>query len=342
MKKILNSSRHHVRGLTLIELMIGITLGLFVLLALITVMSRNSGNQAELDRTVRQMENARFALDTLSEDIMHAGFYSEFSPRSLPVTPASTNPNICATNTSAMGWDTATTPMQLPAPIQGIDGSTAATCLTNRRAGTEAVLIRRADTGPELALTAGTNNNLYIQISRCPADASRIRVAASVTAADFPLRNPNCTGANNSKRRLIHRGYFIATCNDCTGAGDGIPTLKRIEMINGTLRLASIAEGVEQLQLEYGIDTTTPTADGVPDLFVKADAIDGTAPMIWPNVVATRIHMLVRNDRATAGYQDTRTYKLGAGVSIDKPNDGFKRTVASTTVRLVNVGGRFE
>jgi type IV pilus assembly protein PilW len=98
----------------------------------------------------------------------------------------------------------------------------------------------------------------------------------------------------------------------------------------------SVAEGVENLQLEYGLDTNV---DGVPDVFVTADGVDGTAPNLWQNVVAVRLHVLTRSTQPTPGYTDVRTYQLGS-VAVTPPADGNKRTLMTTTVRLHNVGGR--
>lgn len=51
--------------------------------------------------------------------------------------------------------------------------------------------------------------------------------------------------------------------------------------------------------------------------------------------------MLVRSTRPTAGYTDTKTYRLG-GQPIGPFNDQFKRHVFSTSVRFHNVSGRRE
>lgn len=328
------------RGFTLVELMIALTLGLLILLALTVLFARNSGNQAELERTVRQLESARFALDAMTEDTMHAGYYGEFNPNTLTVPPAYQMPDPCATAAASQGWNTEVAPavpVQIPVPIQGIAANAGAACLTDQQANTEAIVVRRADTGPAITLAQGNNTNLYIQIARCGLDTARIR-AATVPSATLTLRLPDCATVNDSLRRLTQRTYYIATCNDCA-AGDGIPTLKRVEMINGQLQTVSIAEGVENLQVEYGVDTN---ADGSPDKFVTTAGVNGVAPDQWQNVVSVRLHLLTRSTQATAGFTDARTYQLGPNVAVAAPGDGFKRTLMTTTVRLYNVGGRRE
>ena len=335
--------RAQASGYTLIELVIAMGLGIAILLALTLLFSQNSGNQLELERTVRRLENARFSVDTLTEDVVHAGFYSDFNPNTVEPAPTYTSPSPCAIVMTALGWVAADpaigTAMQLPRPVEGIPAGTTFSCLTNRRANTEAIVIRRAETGPTIAWTAGRSDNLYIQAGRCASDPAPVRIAAVPTSEPektFNLRQPDCATVNNALRRLLQRTYYVATCNDCD-ADDGIPTLKRVEMINGALRTTSIAEGVENIQFEYGVDTS---GDGVPDSMVAASAVSAAD---WQNVVAVRMHILTRSTQPAPGYVETRNYQLG-GVTIDKSTlaDGFKRTLLSTSVRLNNVGGRRE
>lgn len=341
------------RGFTLIEIMVALAIGMVILLALTVLFSRNAGNQSELERSTRQMENARFSMDTLAEDLMHAGYFGDFNPDKLPNAPAYQTPNPCAVAVASQGWDTSGATPQIPVAVQGIAAGTAVTCLTNRLAGTEAITVRHADTNAALSFAGGNANNLYIQVSRCPvpsADAKLV-LAAAVPATSpetvFNLRVPGtdtscATGAtvNDSIRRLVQRTYYIASCNDCT-TNDGIPTLKRVEMVDGALRVISIAEGVENLQVEYGLDTN---ADGRPDSFntMGSGVINGTAPNVWQNVVSARLHMLTRGTEPTSGYVDVRTYSMGPDVSITPAADRFKRSLMTTTVRLVNVGMRKE
>jgi type IV pilus assembly protein PilW len=270
---------------------------------------------------------------------MHAGFFGEFNPDTMPDAPAYQTPDPCATAVADQGWNTAVTPVQMPVPVQGIAAGTAVGCLANRLAGTEALVVRHAETGAPTTLAAGNSNNLYVQIARCGLDTSRIR-AAAVPSGTLTLRLPDCATVNDVLRRLTQRTYYIAACNDCV-ANDGVPTLKRVEMIDGALRTMSVAEGVENLQVEYGLDTND---DGRPDNFVTmgSGAINGVAPNVWQNVVAVRVHLLTRSTQPTPGFSDTRTYRLGPDVAVATPGDGNKRTLMTTTARLNNVGGRRE
>jgi type IV pilus assembly protein PilW len=331
------TGRRSVRGFSLTELMVALAIGLTIMMALSILFFRNSRNQGELERTLRQLESARFSLDTLAEDVMHAGYYSDFSPLQLPTAPTFTTPGACPAAIADLGWDAAATPPNIPVPVQGIaEGGTNPACLADRdTAVTEALILRHAETGPAISSGASKAGNLYIQVSGCDQEiVANKSIYVLEGGGTFDLRRPDCSTVNDAVRRWVQRTYYVASCNDCA-AKDGIPTLKRVEWVDGAMQTISIAEGVENIQMEYGLDTAG--SDGQPDTFVN---VGGVAD--WTQVVALRLHLLVRSTEITQGYVDARTYQVGPDVTVTKPADGYKRTVMTTTVRLNNVGGRRE
>jgi type IV pilus assembly protein PilW len=142
--------------------------------------------------------------------------------------------------------------------------------------------------------------------------------------------------------------YFVANNND---PGDGIPTLKRAELgANGEFSVVPLVEGIENLQLEYGLDTD---GDSMPDA-VTADpgtyggcAADPCYVANWLNAVTAKIHLLSRSTEATPRYRDTKTYPLGlqadgTELTVGPFNDGFKRHAYTETIRMNNPAGRRE
>jgi type IV pilus assembly protein PilW len=122
----------------------------------------------------------------------------------------------------------------------------------------------------------------------------------------------------------------------------------RVSLVNGAYTTPQpLIEGIEAFRVEYGIDTlgtnglpisATNPGDGSADSYVAC------APCTQDqlaNIVAVKLHVLARNLEATPGYTDSKSYQLG-GTAIAAANDGFKRHVFSTTVRLVNPSGRRE
>jgi type IV pilus assembly protein PilW len=104
-----------------------------------------------------------------------------------------------------------------------------------------------------------------------------------------------------------------------------------------------LIEGVESLQISYGIDTTAPDADGVVDAYVAAkgpigDATDSVSD--WSRVVAVRMGLLIRS---TVPIESDLAAALPAsapvnGVTVTFPSAGTKydRRVFTTTVAVRN------
>jgi len=82
----------------------------------------------------------------------------------------------------------------------------------------------------------------------------------------------------------------------------------------------------------------------VADQFVTAAGLtcNSAADCVAANVVEVRMHVLARSLEATPGFTDTKTYVLGNTGTLGPFNDGFKRHVFTTSVRLVNPAGRRE
>lgn len=324
------------RGFTLIEIMVALAIGLVILLAMSVMYARNSSNFSEIEKTGDLLENARYALDVMTEDAQQAGFYSEINPGSLGVTWNDTA-DPCATDATGMGWDTSTSAVTMPVAVHGYTSSDTVTCLDNRLAGTPAVTMRHSE-GDTTVTTAGVKTgNVYLQVSRCESD-TRVIVASS-TATDFTLQNIGCTGVIDELRRFMVRTYYVSSCSDCPSGtpGDGIPTLKRAELVDGQIRITPIAEGIEKAAFEYGVDVD---GDGKPDEFIDASQMGTSTTRLWRNVVSVRMTLLARARTPTQNYTDPRTYTI-EGVAYT-PADAYKRTLLTSTVRLLTVAGRLE
>ena len=103
------------------------------------------------------------------------------------------------------------------------------------------------------------------------------------------------------------------------------PTLKRAEWIGAEIVVTPIAEGIENLQIEYGFDAD---GDGKPDEYPRRAP---TPPSVaeygkWSNVMAVRMYALVSLDRPQPGYVDTTKQFDSGPAGITQPaNDGYRR-----------------
>jgi len=349
------------RGLSLIELMISITIGLLILSALATLFVNQSRTRIELDKSNRLIDNGRYALEVLSENLRLAGFYGERELTTLPVmsdpcTSDLVSPNLTdlrdALGLHVNGYD-ATAATGVGATIASPPcGLTTA----NLKSGSDILVLRRADTTP-IAAASAVSGTHYIQLSNCKYDTATSVI--DTTAANFVLRQHDCTSISTlpaaNVRRFFVQTYYISP-NNVTG--DGIPTLKLKELDpagTGVFITTPLVEGIEYLQVDYGIDGDN-NADGVMDDInndgvVSVEDTDGAAdsyvtscatPVCWSNIVSVRLNVIARNIETTTGYTNTSTYTLGQAGTFGPFNDSYKRHVFTQTVRLTNPSSRRE
>ena len=340
-------------GFSVMELMISITIGLFLLVGLVSVFATSNRTYIDLSRASQQIENGRFATQLLSDEIAHAGFYGRYS-QSLSVTAAPLTP--CeSSNASNLLKDAAL-------PIYGYDapGSVPAalTCLAanNFVPGTDILVIRRVDStmaagdAASIPNAALTNGGIYMQANADSTSTPIVGVGSGVGTTDvgtFSLKNRD--GISVAPIRRYHVSiYFIAPCSVPAGGGtvcanngtdDGgrpIPTLKRLDLTsNGVMSVIPLVEGIENMQIDYGVDGD---GNGVPD---GAYTTSPATAADWANVVTVRINLLARNTEPTASFTDDKTYDMGLAGNVT-PLGSYKRHVYNAVIRVVNPAARRE
>ena len=368
------SSLHRQRGMTLIELMISMTIGLILLAALTVLIVQQSSTQAELEKSSRQIENGRYAMYLLNEDVQMAGYYGEFSgtiavPGPVPVAVPGALPDPCLTTASALE-------AAMVFPVQGYDFPNASTvrpsCIAaaNHVSGTDILVVRRVEpaTSTLAVAAAAAGGQVYLQSGLTTSGLEfnkKLGTGADAAGTSvFTLLNKDGTTA--SLRKFVVRIYFVSPCSvmsgtACTSADDGgkpIPTLKMLELSASggatTLSTTPLVEGIENLQIDYGIDTT---GDGSPDGQFLSTPPLYPSPSVsvvprWADTVALRMHLLARNNESSAGYVDPKTYAMGynsaAAVQTVAPVTDtygnnvrpYKRHVFSQLIRIVNPSSR--
>lgn len=345
----LSTTAQRQSGLSLVELMVAVVIGMLLLAGLLGVVTSSSRNYGELNKTSRQLENGRYALELLKEEIQHAGFYGGFY--TLPAPPG-TLPDPCGVTLAALEG-------ALGLPLQGYNAPTNASALSclddaDFLAGTDILVVRHTDTNPAV-MGALEANRFYFQGTGAGYVLAKEDGDTSNDAATWNL-NWRVWDATTSSSSLqpaplfpfrVHI-YFVSPCSVPTAShcdtsadgGDPIPTLKRLVLsVDGagpTMSLEPLVEGIENLQFDYGIDADE---DGSPD---GAYTTSPASTTDWANVVTVRVNLLARNIEPTAGHTDTKTYSLGVAGTVGPANDAYKRHVYSALVRAVNVSSRRE
>ena len=395
------------RGFSIVEFMIAMTIGLFLIAGLVYLIAETSRSRAEIERSSRQIENGRYALERIAEDIRHAGFFSEYY--SVPAAGASGFPaSLTAALPCATAVGTASPPTELqagmPLAIQAYDGggtlpsdltgASGANCAAaglvaaNWQPNTDILVVRRAATtricpsdatlpntlgllgaarccptapaAPYTSPTCGTDvitANIaqapYINQPLIQTTANDYRLFLGSGVANFDLTKPSAhttTTRNIAVRRYVVRIYFVAKCNvpasgtTCDGTtddgGSPIPTLKMLELGAGpAFSMLPVAEGIEQLQFDFGIDTT---GDGVADTISMCDSTTPCSAAQFGNVVTVQVNIVARNAEISPNYVDDKTYSLGLKGYTTATNDKYRRHAYSSLVRVSNVAMRRE
>lgn len=367
--------RHWQKAFTLIELMIAMTIGLVLLGALLAVFVNQSRANREMAKMNMLIENGRFAIQLLENDLVHAGYWGELDYTSENATFARLGgadliPDPCL---AVASWTSEYKKTLLAIPVQGytdetgLSGCGVAGVLTT----SDVLLVRRANTC--LYGAAGCEDSAdrgpHIQISNCHSETSPDPApyvieptGTNPLPATFPLRKKNCptptppTTIQTPLRKVVSNIYYLATNN-------GQPTFMRRSLVNGVYVAQPLLEGIEYFRVEYGIDengrnglpiSNTNPGDGSADRFIttaelaaapvnpdtdSACDIAGSRCFLLANTVAIRIRILARALEPTPGYQDTKIYP---GMTTAAKNDNFKRHAFSRTIRLVNPSGRRE
>lgn len=368
----------HQRGLSLIELMIATVLGLIIVAALTQLFADVTRANREMAKTNSQIENARYAMQLLRNDIVHGGYWGAHVPEfddimysEVPADVPTLIPDPCLPNAS---WTAAYEEALVGIPIQSYTGSPSGTCNTILSGeltanGTDVLVVRHADTCAAgttncAADVTGTNAPLYVQVSNF---LTQLEAPGPYYAMGAPYDKLNRVGVAAEKRLFVQNIYFIKD------NANGIPSLYRSEFgvssgVPAQLAAQEIVPGVERFRVELGIDSLSETGDaidytvevdwqdpddwkiptnrgdGIPDgAFVHCTAA-GTSPCALAdliNVATVKIYILARADEPSPGYTDTKTYQLGT-LSVPAFGDNFKRHVFSSTIRLNNISGRRE
>lgn len=318
--------RKRQSGFTLVEIMVAMLLSLILGVAIVTVFVNNSHSFSQDDNVMRMQDDARFALQQIAFDLSMAGHYAELLSPALVTPDAALTVGLDCGPAGAPNWVYQTT---LPATgdslsVIALDNVSSAQVVADHSCfladevapGTDVVSIKRVAGAEAAALRNGavylrTNGTVGLLFREPLAGTPSVAVALPRTEWEY--------------RPAIYyiRQYAYAL-------GDNIPTLCR-KVLGGaapSMQTECIATGIENLQIEYGIDTTS---DGNPNVYMSAPTLADLQ-----NVVSARIYLLARTTDADVRHVNQKTFSIGNAPDYS-PNDSFHRRVYSTTVAVQNI-----
>ena len=307
----------HDRGLTLIELMVSMVIGLILMIAVVATYLGASGAGRASEAQGRMNEDAQAALGILAQQLRMAG---DNPKRSNYQSAAPRNPVYVAGTYAVRGCDGKFSDITTAASIQAL------TCDAGGGAAADSIAISYEADGFNTVATSGgaATDCLGNSLPVVPAvpqpqmwDGTAVVLATGITY----------TVADNR--------FYIATSDAikspslyCKGSGNATPQ--------------PLVENVEDLQLTYGI---AKSASATPDVagYLNAAGIVANADLSlladdvrWSKVITVRICVVMRSDLPVVTDAVSARYTKCDGTLNTSPPDLRLRRAYSTTVVLRN------
>jgi type IV pilus assembly protein PilW len=324
-------------GLTLIELMVAMTIGLLLLGGAASLFISNKRIYREQEEMSRLQENGRFALELLIHDIRMTGYVGCHDEMGKVVNLVSTDPTVLTAYLSrvegseaAANWLPSGSTGDVASMVAGSDGitlrylnPTIVRLATAMAPGAlDADLDVAADSGADADVDMIIADNSLLAIADCA--TTDVFAAGNVDEDSIPhaATLSKAYGEDAQIMRLVARRYFIR--NDANGDPG-------LWVTWNTGAAEELIQGVENMQILYGIDTG---GDGVADTYLNAAAVN--AATAWAAVASVRIALLLRTVDVNAHNEiDTRTYTL-LNTNVGPFNDQRRRRVFTATVSIRN------
>ncbi|MGB1270711.1 MAG: PilW family protein [Endozoicomonas sp.] len=347
------------KGFSLVEMLVALVLGLVLFTGVGHLVLASNKSWVLQDELARIQENARLALDILSQDIRSAGYTG--------CPPQASLANALYTDSDNRRWM-----MHFDKGILGIPfwGSSDESVIghLDSNAISEAIVVHSIDQARAIAVRGhdeGTatvtlasehsfdEGDLLALTSRNCKQVSVFR-GGSATAGSSVSHPAGNSGSLYNCTSLLQGHYNCHTStigadklNDQDGVlsplqsrafylrnSNGVPTLYRKragEYTSGnSINAEALVEGIERLNLRYGVDSDL---DGVANQYLSASDI-GLYSSDWQKVVSVKLELLARSFSEVA--PQPQVYFFG-GQKVT-PADQYVRRSFMTTIELRNRG----
>ena len=315
-------------GLTLVELMISMTIGLVLIGGTLFVYTSARGAYTTNESYALMQENARFALSVIEPDLQLSGYWGRHRDASVIVGSARERASVLGGITDDCGPNWV---VQFDEYIEGFNDVTAWNewaCVDGAdiQPNSDVFAIRRVSERPVDALVDG---QIYMRSSEAP-----------LSEVFIGNNEPTSLPDSADNYAVIANAYYVSPLSLSIAVGpndEAVPALRRIQLVSQagvpTMLDTEITTGIEDMQIQYGIGPANVRGTrGAAQVYVS-DISNLTPPNT--TVRSMRIWLLMRAERLETGYIDDKTYQLG-DKNIAAENDGFRRLVVSKTVFFRN------
>ena len=328
------TGRQLQRGLSLVELMVAMGIGVFLLAGAVAVFGKTRDLYRTNDATARLQETARYAMSTIEADLRMANSWGlmttpnaiDNSPRLDTANPPAIAPGYAlpaelAPYAGAISQCGAMWAVKLFAYVEANNDAYGYACAEFGTAvpGSDQLTIRRVSTQEiQPAALAASAGQIKVQASRLRGSL----FASGVAPADY-------LDPTSDTHALIANGYYV---DQDSNERDGTPSLRRkqLEVAGGATVMGDqqIVPGVEDLQVEFGADLDD---DQNADYFVQPNTVDSRRRR------DCRGSCVAPGAGGTAGERVHRRPQLHLCDRVAyTPADAFRRILVSKTIALRN------
>ncbi len=348
-------------GLSLVELMIALALGLVLTLGVTQVFLGSNKTYRTNDAIGFLQENLRFSMSRISRDVRMAGYYGCMvgqPTEHLDTGNGAYDSALYDMERAAIGWEAPTTGLGKEYKIVGLsagsggwtNGSsdTLPTAISNNAIpGTDILVLSGAaraavvlDGNPSPpATTIGTKDESGIDQGRVVivvmgdcSGGDRFQKTSNAISKTVTKGSGGSPGNVNSANLFTHTDdsqvYTYQTTGYFVGVGvGGEPALFEVSLEPGvTSTPVELVSGVESMQVLYGLRGTGRGAER----YLPASSVTD-----WSDVVSVRVAMLMRSGESILEEDNGQTFNL-VGTEVDPGADRRARLVATTTIGIRN------
>jgi type IV pilus assembly protein PilW len=333
------STKRHQRGVSIIEIMITLTIGLFIIGGILYTFVSTRGVFSTNDALARVQEDSRMAMERLTREIRQAGFMG--CSNTLDITPhvlADVSPHDGTPDVTYAAGD----------GIQVFDNGVGWVNPTGiaRIAGTDVIQIKglSACTAKLTGNMTADNANIQIGTNPCGWAANQVLVIADCTNADVFAANSVSSGSvtithssgSNTDPKLSKAygkeamifGYGEVTFFVGMNTALNQPALYQVDYNGTTSTTNEIVGNVYDMQV-VSVQSDTNT-DGAPDSSILStcspqawpcDQPTDPAPTLgavtWSQMLSMQVRFSVRSESTTAGTTN-QTYNFNGAAVTDR------------------------
>jgi type IV pilus assembly protein PilW len=337
--------RRAAAGFSLVELMISLTIGLFVLAGLVSVLMANRQAFTIQQGSSFNQENLRFASSRLAWSLRMVDFWGGI--KSKDITTSTNVTGMTGIGDCKPAWVMSVGPSSTENGIRGYDGAASfpiANCVSdgNYLKGSDVVVVRYADTHGYDPSKAAGNVAFDSATAGAVPNSTSVFLLSAVAQQGTIFRKGEAVPSNplgSTSGRYVYpfqfEMYYLRPCSDpgpdnvCGTADDGdaaspVPTLMRMRMdTTGSLVSEAVVDGVEQMQFEYA-------SPGTP--------FQNAASANFPTVTQVRVSLVMRSSSrdTTVSHGGTFTpsphcsYTISATGGVTFPGDAAANTCSTS------------